>query len=176
MTDRLKRYLNTITAGMKCSESYKQEIEDELSCHMELLYSELTDEGYDPNQAEDIVINRMGDPENIRKGFNLIVYKRVFKKAAKSIAVLSAACALFTVIYGINVSQKELNEYTAFLKGIEAGKVDVTDTWINDLYSPAYKNQPILVNAIKGYSGQADNHKFDKMVVTEDYIIICTKE
>ena len=47
MTEGIKEYIEEVTTGIKCRGKYKKKIEDELSVHMETLYSDFLDRGYD---------------------------------------------------------------------------------------------------------------------------------
>lgn len=171
MTEGIKEYIEEVTTGIKCRGKYKKKIEDELSVHMETLYSDFLDGGYDIKRIEKMVIQAMGDPEDIRNSFNHVIWLKARKRIAKGVIGLTAFSALVLGVNSAVINMAEHEKYTTFLNGIEEGKVSVADALIDDLYSPDYKNNSLLTGAIETYCELVDNHHRIQLIVTKNVLI-----
>lgn len=171
MSEAIREYINNVMGGIKCSSKYKRQIEEELSSHIEELYADYLNEGYDINKIEKMVINSMGDPGDIRNNFNYIIWLKTKKKIAKGIFGLTAVFALVLGINSTVINMTEQKNYTTFLNGIEEGNVSVADTLLNELYSPNYKNNSLLTGAIETYCELVENHHRFQLIVTKNLLI-----
>ena len=108
MTEGIKEYIEEVTTGIKCRGKYKKKIEDELSVHMETLYSDFLDRGYDIKRIEKMVIQAMGDPEDIRNSFNHVIWLKARKRIAKGVIGLTAFTAL---VLGVNSAVINMDEH-----------------------------------------------------------------
>ena len=161
MTEGIKEYIEEVTTGIKCRGKYKKKIEDELSVHMETLYSDFLDRGYDIKRIEKMVIQAMGDPEDIRNSFNHVIWLKARKRIAKGVIGLTAFSALVLGVNSAVINMAEHEKYTTFLNGIEEGKVSVADALIDDL----------LTGAIETYCELVDNHHRIQLIVTKNVLI-----
>ncbi|MFA9466834.1 MAG: signal peptidase I [Velocimicrobium sp.] len=65
--DRFREYIDAVLKGICISKKRKQEMQDELYDHLNMLKDELIQEGYSKEEAESIAIKRFGDTTSIQK-------------------------------------------------------------------------------------------------------------
>lgn len=173
MTDGMGKFIDEVMSGIRCRGNYKKEIEDELASHMELLFSEFSEKGYGREEAEQMAAHAMGSPGDIRDGFQHVIWLKTRKRIVKGAAGLIAVFLLVTGISGAAAHKMEHEKYVVFLAGINEGTVRVADDLIYELYSPDYKNNTLLTEAIEEYNELVDNHHvIHQMVVTQNVIAI----
>ncbi|XEC94224.1 permease prefix domain 1-containing protein [Paenibacillus tarimensis] len=93
---RIEEYINSIYQGFDAEEQEVKELKDEMRTHLLQAVKELKEEGYTEEQAQDIAIDRFGDPKSLVKQLGELyrirriqrIFSKVLLKFALSLGIL----------------------------------------------------------------------------------------
>lgn len=172
-------YLNVVVKQVKYIFA-REEIRQELQTHINEKIEYLIDEGFDKDEAEDIALNDMGNPEEIGKLLNkehspLIGYLLSISNIILFFMVLMLSFRIFTVILiGIgNNLEKQVVDSEEVKKEIEVGEqIDIDGRVITIEKVYVLKNGDVYIeseNYDKGIRSLPWNYSLFNEDITDEY-------
>lgn len=174
MKDLFDDYLDSIMKHLKSSNRQKREIKKELESHMYELNDSYLSAGLDVNKAVEKVIKDMGSPDFLAEEFNPILKEKRKIKYFRMSVLISCIICIIVITTVSDYKNISLNKYQEFVKGLDNGRITLSEELRGEFYSHDYENNELLMNAINCYYKEKRNYGAVQMVVNEKANVFTT--